>query len=331
MIDLFRKMSITQGLKLTTQNQHEFEVAARPHMQPGMRKLQKEYFSALVAEVTEEEVDILNVLNLPNIETVRKSVLQDDAEPGSGTFTMTSKKGRELDRIFYEWAEELVGTKAMKAVEPMEAIYPFYELQAFSLGLKDTMADAKKALPDYVDPEKMFARRVNPVVENVYLKSVIRDGTKRIKEKLSPKAIREIKIALRRMAKEGLSPIEVARWIHNEVGEGKSWYWLRLARSESSLAYNGAFDATMNEYKIPYEEWDAASNACETCGFLDGQQWRRGEGPRPTVDSHPSCACTMRTIWVTEKPIQNRWTRRSPYTDPWSQEEIQRRTERLVI
>ncbi len=333
--DRLRKIAIAKGFeipdgqgvccfKVTTPNFHELELASRKHRWPKMRKLQADFFNAFMEEATEQEIEILNILALPDIETVRQAEFTDVDDVGeTGKFRYTLMMNEELDRVFYEWREELLGTEAVKTVDPMSATYPFHQLSAFSIGTDQVFRDALRELPDYVDSEELKRRRIQAALDNPYLRAVIRDGGNRIKEELGKKHIRLIKIALREKAKEGQNPLQVARWLHKEVGEGKAWYWRRLARSESVLAADAAFESSIRQYQIPYERWSAAPTACPICMQFQGRVWSAGRGPHPVSDTHPHCLCVRRVVYVTDKPIQRPWQRESPYSRLYTREELE--------
>lgn len=303
--------------KVITPNYHEIERSAIPHRWKEMRKLQEDYFDALMAEVTEQEIEILKVLRLPSIEEVRKAEILQITE-WLGKFRWKDNMGPALTRIFKEWTEELLGTAAVKVVTPMDATMPYWDTQAFALGAQKTFEDAIHALPDWMDETRIREAKLAATLDNPYLRGVIADGGKRIKMELGRDHLKDIRKSLKRMAQEGANPIKVARWIHKDALEGKAWYWRRIARTESALASNAAFDASLEKYRVPYERWSCSATACMICAQFCDQVWKAGDGARPVDDTHPHCACVMRTVWLTDKPIQEPWTRASPYDVPYT-------------
>jgi hypothetical protein len=147
------------------------------------------------------------------------------------------------------------------------------------------------------------------------------DGGDRIKTRLALDYIKEVLAELKNMAQAGTNPLEVGRRLHRLIGEGSSWYWNRLARSESVLAINSAFMSNARAFKVPYQTWSASTTACDICTAFDGRSWRLGDGPEPVLDSHPSCQCALLTTYLTDDPIQSEWTRETPYDRPYTREE----------
>lgn len=324
MTELLRKMSIAKGIIepveecKVTPNQHEIELAARPHRWKKMRELQKRFFNAFMAEVTEKEIELLGILRLPDIDTVRRLELRDEEESG-GTFRVTPSQIRAVEDVLNDWREEILGADLAKQVGATEAIYPFHMLEAFALASDKYMQDIIREFD--ASPEEIERRRVRASLDNPYLRRMILAGGQRIRTDLGKKYINEVVAALKRMAKEGQNPFVVGRWLHKNIGEGKSWYWNRLARSESALAANAAFNANGYTYGVKYEEWSAAPGCCEICAYFDGKQWPFGEGPEPVTDTHPHCLCVLRHIYIPSDSVQDRWTRQSPYERAYTREE----------
>jgi len=288
-----RVISIADGLRIPedeilhdhktdTPSLHELGLARRPHRWREMRELHKDFFNNFLSEVTEVEENILGVLQLPGIETVRNSILTETEQDitGESKFKYTAMMDRLLKQEFDEWIEELIGTDlAKKEITAMEATYPYWMLRAFSIGLEK----------QFDKIQRLRKQSDDPTIDNQYLRAIITQGGKRIKTKLGREYWPLVQKYLRQMSKEGQNPLIVARWIHKKVGEGQAWYWNRLTRSESGLALNGAFNASVRKYGIPYERWSAASDACDICSYFDGKIWKVGSGPSPIEATHPFC------------------------------------------
>ena len=330
MIDnVFKQLSIAHGLQVPDREVvvtckkspekpglHETMASSVPHRWKEMRGLHRNLFRAYMRKVEEYEIEILNILSLPDIDRVR----MDFNEKAEGEFNYTPIMINAIMKEFEEWETDLTG---------LNGIYPSYQLQAFSIGLKRTLKKIMAVMPPELS-EYAIAHEVIPALTNPYLEKIITDGTLRIKTRLAQNYLEELKLALKYMAKNGKSPVEVARMIHGMVGEGQAWYWLRIARSESVLAAEAAYDAQADAEGIPYDEWSCAANACDICSIFCGKLWKRGEGPTPVEDTHPHCVCCRVPIFNADKPVQNRWTRDTPYDNPYAEGEIQNITESLL-
>lgn len=331
----FRKLSIAKGLQVadtcdciickgSREPAQETRLASLLHSWPEMRKLHKEFFNALLLEVTEHEKEFLRVLKLPDINKVREAFLTEESDE-SKPFEYNPSMTTLLARVFFKWKEDLLGTKRAKVVTEQEAVFPFYMMDAFTLSSDKNFERLLESLPDYVDKdefEKKKKRLIN--YNNQYLKAAIREGGLRIKTELGKEHLRDIIIELKDMAKNGTGSMEVARKMHKRVGEGKAWYWNRIARSEAALAADAAVCALIKEYQVPYERWEAsATPGCDVCAYFDGQVWKADEGPRPITSTHPHCLCNRSPVYVTDQTIQDAWTRQNPYDLPYTREELE--------
>lgn len=304
---------------------HEMELATHKHRWPEMRKIQKDAFDSYMDFVTEYEIDILRLFELPEIDDVRKSVIGVPIDI-EGTFSIKDGQIKQYKRIINNWAVDILGKKLFdraktKEVEDMEGTYPFYEAMAFNLTAQKTLENALRTAPDWMDKDKLKALIQLASTQDEYYNGVLTQGGTRIKTRLALNHIKEVLEALREMARTGTNPLEVGRWLHKTIGEGSSWYWNRLARSESVLASNAAFFSNAERFKVPYQEWSASSTACEICAAFDGKTWRIGQGPEPVLSTHPHCMCNLSTIYVTEDNTQSPWTRATPYDKPYTREE----------
>lgn len=301
MIDL-RQKSLLQGLTKAP-SIVELELAAKKHRWKEMRNIQKNLFKSFAEQITAHETDILKDLKLPSIDEIRQAELEDAEE--TGRYRLVPDMETKIEKEFIEWQKELVGTDR-------DLPFNYYMLNAFALGLRKTkeQVDKQKAADDVS-------------LDNEYLRQILINGGDRIKAELSLKHIKKIIEKLEQMARDGENPMRVGRWLHKEIGEGKAWWWNRIARSESALAIDGAFDAAIEEYNIPYEEWSAASTACLICAQFDGEVWRAGEGPHPVGDTHPHCLCVRYPKMVYNGEVRERWTRANPYNQPYTKPEIE--------
>lgn len=287
----------------------EMDLSWKKHRWKEVNKIQSEMFDAFMKLTTKHETEILKILNLPSIEVVRTAYNQKSADQ----FEYNDYMGDSLDPIYKEWTDDIVGDNGT---------YPFYMLSLFAAGLARIYKQMLDSAPNYMIP---FIRENNimPSPSNPYLYHITNIGGKRIKTALAKEFMTTVKKELANMARQGLSPIEVARRLHRITGEGKAWYWLRLVRTESTLALGSAFDAMAEAEQCLYEEWSAGANACYGCAALDGQVWLVHQGPFPAEDTHPSCNCNREGLWTTDKKVNPQWTRESPYDRRWTPEEVE--------
>jgi hypothetical protein len=131
---------------------------------------------------------------------------------------------------------------------------------------------------------------------------------------------------LKRMSKNGKGPIAAGRALHDAVGEGNLWYWMRITRSESALAINAGFNYTQEKYQVPYVRWNAGPGACEICQYFGRSgmnTWPQGSAPEPVTNSHCFCLCHLDSVYVildgqTPRPA---WGRETPYDQPYTARE----------
>jgi hypothetical protein len=308
--------------KAETASTIELSLASRPHRWKEMRKLQKEFFLALLDKVLEYQDDILSLFNLPSIEIIRNSFKEDVEIPG--IFELKTGQVKGYERILNEWQNDIIGQDfTVKEITPDQVpIYDFYELGAYGIGIEKTMQAIIDNLPEGVNPTIITNTQIVPDVENFYYKEMKKNGLRRVKKKFKNKYYKFALKQLKKMAKEGASLIDVGRFIYKNVGEGEAWYWNRIARSESALAANASFNAQSQASDIRYEQWSAAANACPICSAFDGNVWRVGEGPEPVSDTHPHCGCIRGGYYQPPRAVQSPWERQSPYDNPYSREEI---------
>jgi hypothetical protein len=296
----------------------ELDLASRKHRWPEMRKLEVDFFNALIDCVTWYEQEALNIFGLPNLEQVREAVISGD-EGDAGKFEITSAQVKKYKAMLSDWQYELIADRQLKQDETedeQEAIYNYYLLTAFAIGLKRSRKQILAAAPEGIAPY-LENIAIQPDYRNAYLQAIRRDGMNRVKTKLALSYRDGVLSWLRIMAREGHNPLYIAKWLHREY-EGAAWYWNRLARSESVLAINASYDSWADAAGVLYDMWSAAGDACEICAAFDGQMWQRGDGPEPVLSTHPHCRCVRVAQWITEgRRINPQWTRESPYDSPY--------------
>jgi len=290
---------------------NEMRLARKSHRYPEMQKHIISLFNDFMDLVTKYEIKMLEVLDLPGIEETRRF---EKAKSLEG-FTYNTAKDFALVQIISQWLDDIVGV----GFDP-NSLYGRAQVNAFAIGLTRTLMNLSARAPEGFEPLRTSAVQVT--AENVYLKQVILEGGQRIKTALAIENMGIVRAELQHMASMGLGPREVARRLHKITGEGKAWYWLRLARTESVFAYESAFTALAHEEEFNFEEWSAGKEPCYICDALDGQTWRVNEGPRPGYDTHSNCQCIRMLLYFTDGPVNRKWDRESPYEVRPTEDEV---------
>ena len=191
----------------------DLQFANREHRWAEMRKLERDFFAALIDTVTWYEQEALEIFGLPKIDVVRESFLRDI--DSRGTVSITSDQAARYREMLSRWQLELIGDKKLMAKQNEdedEAIYQYYMLTAFAIGLKrhkrTILRNAPAELAAYL--ERMD---IVPDIDNLYLQGVIKKGLTRVKTKLALDYRDEVLTGLRRMAREGLNPLEIGRFL----------------------------------------------------------------------------------------------------------------------
>lgn len=298
--------------KETRPGLHEMELASREHRLKPIRDLQKDLFNAFMEEVTENEIDGLRILGLPDINTVRLDYEQKGVDD---QFILNNNALREFEGIFKDWSVDLI--------DGNQTVYPHHMMRGYQIGLDTTLQEIIKDAPDEV-ANSLERNAVFASFDDEYLKAVIKSGTSRIKVELTKDSLMKTRAALKEMAKGEKTVMEVARWLHKNTFEGKAWYWNRLARSEAVLATEAAYERQSNAQGVRFDRWSAAPTACPICSAFHGRVWKRGDGPMPVEDTHPHCLCRRIPKFYHDGIIQRRWDRPTPYDRPYTREELER-------
>jgi len=160
---------------------------------------------------------------------------------------------------------------------------------SFTVGISETVNLLKAhKLPDMTDDE-IDAMRLLVQQDNVYFRAAYDVGASRIRAEIQSSWREGFHQTLLDMAKGKKSVLQAGRAMRKQVGEGKMWYWNRIARSESTLMINSAFDLQSRAAEVNFEEWSIAAGACEICDQFEGRVWKLGEGPQPVTHTHPHC------------------------------------------
>lgn len=312
---------------------HELELMSRQDRSPKRRKLMAEFFRAVAKQITAFEKDVLSIWGLPDIDIVRQAAIQgvdpDDEEPWkypTGAYNLYKHRVVELGyEILGRDLFDEIKAVGEKQANLIEGTYPYYEFNAFTIGVDETIDQMLQDIdPVLVNPDELNKRRAKITRENPYYTQTVKQGGKRIKTSLATDYMDDVMQALKRMSKNGKGPIAAGRELHDLVGEGKLWYWMRITRSESVLGINAGFNYLQEKYQVPYQRWSAGPGACEVCTYFGRQGmniWPRGEGPEPVTSSHPHCLCALESVWVTKETPQPAWGRPNPYDQPYTARE----------
>ncbi len=313
-----REWAIYKGLIGKTQN--------IMHRWPGLNKILDKYAGILVKLCSDYQGEIFKALGIPSSEKIRQSLMDHDNEPGSA-FTWTPDKDRKYRDLIASWELEVLGVNLSRKGVSLRERGVFVNLldSVTDLALAQILREALADAPDWVDAEELERTRLRLAERGaeVLLTEVTRHGGERIKTRFAQKYMSEIRAVLSEWAVTGRGVMDVGRELWAVIGEGTSWYWNMVARSEGILAVNAGWDASVKAYGIPYERWVATEGCCEVCSMLDGEEWVAGEGPDPCSDTHPNCLCAKVPVWVGEENPRDKWDRESPYDMPWTDDEIE--------
>lgn len=303
-----RHYSIQNGMKVPDfghcdcgcYNDFVQKVIARNHRYKPVNDLVKEYFDIYMKEVTIYETELLEVLELPNINTVRSDFNSKQVDE---TYIPPENWQGKKDAVLRSWYQSV-------ALDPDK--YPTMQLTGYSIGLAKTqqmiIADAPIAILDDVQANAIFANANSESVQRI-----VTQGQGRLKTKLLTDFRDIINEEIISGVANNQTPEFIARQIHRRVGEGRAWDWLRFTRSEIVLAYERAYEDQANAQGINYDRWSTSANPCPICDPLDGKVWKRGEGPWPVSNTHPNCYCIRIPLFTWNGVTQNRWIIPSPY------------------
>ncbi len=319
--------------KVARPSPHELELASRQDRSPKRRRLMAEFFREVATQVTQFEKDALKIFGLPDIDKVRAAAVTGDIPDDEKPWAFPDGVLADYKRRVVELGIDLLGddlyekAKALDEYAGIEGIVPYQEFNAFAIGIDETYEQLlRKVDPGSLDESRLRRERARATKVNPYYKAVVSDGAKRVKTRLALSYMDDVITALKRMAKDGKGPIAAGHALHNEVGEGALWYWMRITRSESALAINAGFNYTQQKYGVPYERWSAGPGACEICqyfGRAGSNIWPTGTGPQPIVDTHPHCLCHKDSVYVIldGQTPQPAWGRTTPYDQPYTERE----------
>ncbi|HPR89723.1 MAG TPA: hypothetical protein PL181_17055 [bacterium] len=319
----------------------ELLFSSRQNRNPKMEALQRRFFKALMERTSYHEGRMLEALGLPDITRIRRAIIAGSMPETGDPWRYNDVMALKLKAIIKDWLEDLLpveyiqtGKGISEDILKIKWIIVRFMLEAFGLEAQEQY-EAIDALEDGT-----IVSLVMPDPTKAYFRAMLSDAGRRITTELAVSRLGKVRDALIDMSLKGRWPIEVGRKLHDLIGEGAAWYWLRIARSEATLAANAAFDQMAAANGTNYEEWDAGPGCCIICAWLDGKVWRTGEGPEPVSDTHPHCMCARIATYGRgghSWELQPHWDRPSPYkTDangnpgkPWTKEELDKMREQL--
>jgi hypothetical protein len=320
---------------------NELLFALRKHRNPEMAKVHRGFFKALMDKTTIYESRMLEVLNLPGIEQVRRAIVTGATAQTGDQFRYQDTMALRLKVIIREWLEDLLGPEYASSGKGLTDSFDFTSIKWIVVRFLAEAFDVEarnqyRHLQNIADDGTILAM-IMPDPNRDYFRAMLKAAGKRISTELAVRRMDKVRDMLIDMSYKGRWPIEVGRKLHDIIGEGAAWYWQRIARSEATLAANLAFDKMAQENGCNYEEWSAGAGCCIICGWLDGKVWRLGEGPEPVSSTHPHCMCARIATYGRgghSGELQPRWTRPSPYKNEpggmsWSQAELDKMREDL--
>ena len=301
------------GMKLESPSLFELDLSRRNHRWREVNRIMRSFFKAFADEVTRAEEKILEAAGLPSLEEVRSEA---EKIPHIGSYgdllsdwLMVKQVDPELldriDEIFNLWVENLIGSGVLPDRLDDLPAYHYHTLNAFATGLQKTLEQIEEHRDDAVLAPLDYG--------NPYLAKFTQEGMARIKTKLAQQYRPLVEQILRAGIERGDNPLAIAREIHRRVGEGQLWYWQRLARSETAIALDAAFQSEASVNGVQYEKWSTSANPCPICAPLDGKIWRLGEGPRVVYDTHPHCLCVKYAFFEEPSVVQPAATQSVPY------------------
>lgn len=302
----------------------ELERSQRRHRWRELHGVEVKYFKAFMQVTTEAEKDILAALGLPKIERVRQSVFEgeeSEGQPWEVPPTQLPLRLGAVKRVIREYGIRLAGRSQLeKQLESDEGLYQDMAKEAYAVGVVRSLRLLFTRYPHLRAALEVLG--IVPDFSSVHFRAMVKTGARRIRTELALRFWPQVRAALLDMAKNRRGVLPVARYLH-KMFEGRAWYWRRITRSEATLAVNAGFDFLADRAGVQFEEWSATSGCCEVCAAFDGHVWRLHEGPAPVADTHPHCLCVRIPLMETEKPVQERWERVSPYEKPYTTEELE--------
>lgn len=302
----------------------EIDLASKKHRWPEIQKTNERHFKAIYKKGNEYYSDALALFKLPNADIIRQAIVSG-TRGSEDPFEFTPAMRAGYYRIIDQWTNDLTGKDANKGVDadPMLDQMIYEQIsganEKYAKIFYDSLPDEMKAAITFQE----FYHNIPPLtLLNHYAEAMRNNALQRVVTRLAHDYRDDVMLQLTSMAETGAYRLDVGRFLYKSIGEGQAWYWNRLVRSEGTLAVNVSFDYMAEQVGANYEVWSAAGGACPICSAFDGRVWNINEGPQPVSDTHPHCLCVRYPQFYTEKPVQPRWDRVSPYEQPYTPNEV---------
>lgn len=248
------------------------DLFSNPNPDPQAQALQVQFTEGFYSEIVKLESQILDYLNSVSNKCFTKSVGDD-------------------------W--EAVDSIIDRLGNTIKSVYRYNISRCWDYGTERANKTTKEDISQQDAETEGINVPESPInisnYEHPYFKQLRDNGLSLLSEKTA-----ELKDEIRKIildeALRAQGPQEWGRKLNNELG-GKRWFWERLARSESAIAFDRADMAEYSGMGIPYMEWVTAPDACNPiCKPLNGKMWAIDDTELPQVvyDTHPHCRCRKR-------------------------------------
>lgn len=300
------------------------KAASEKHRLPYSAKAQKELTDFIKKELIEAEKKALKLFKLPNINQV-ELFLSGKIQDGPGPVEINEMHRQGLHDIVSEIQLAIIGDYVVKKIFDSKKTGKWGSsmFSVFAGHIGNVFDRIKRVFTG--DKDKFNNRRYDPLFNDDIFQKILGQGIDRIKNKLYIDNYKECIEEMLQGVMSNQTPLKIASILHSRFG-GALWQWESIVTSEITLVMNESFKLQARAAGVNYEVWSAAAGACPICAALDGKKWKLNEGPEPVTSTHPRCACYKYGIFLPgETPIQERWSRRSPYGsgNGWTREEIE--------
>jgi hypothetical protein len=264
----------TKGIELyapTRHHQHIIKELYRPDEWPELDKLEDDYEARLISDWDALHQRVKLILGLgvggDQFADAGKGITRD-----SFTFSI-----EERAQILAALAQHLGEYKPGNEDSPVS----WYYGQAYSQGLIQAAKLIGQGRPtlDIIKNREIFETLVN-------------EGFDRVKNRATLRIKDKILAEMEAQAIAGTNPRHVAARLEKLFADGNS-DWVRLARSEMSLAAERAKGDEWQAWGVETMDFVPGPDACSICVALAGE-YKIEECPLPVADTHPRCRCARR-------------------------------------